>query len=115
MRDIVEETVTEPVQEEAPQNVITIDETPAAPVIEEAPKAEMPKKEASKKEAPKKDHSKKKDVEKVALFSKKNLHIGAEALKQGYNIVRKDKADQWLKHSAVRLANPDEVASAFGK
>ena len=74
----------------------------------------MPKKEAVKKETPKKDEAKKK-VEKVALFSKKNLHIGAESLKQGYNIVRKDKADQWLKHSAVRLANPDEVASAFGK
>jgi hypothetical protein len=112
MLDNINDDVVEKVQEEAPQNVISMDDSTLAATIEE-PKIEMPKKETSKKESHK--ASKKNDTEKVALFSKKNLHIGSESLNQGFNIVRKDKADKWLKHSSVRLANPDEVASAYGK
>ena len=51
----------------------------------------------------------------VALFSKSNLHWveNGGALKKGYNIVDKARADKWLTLSGVRLATPDEVAKAF--
>ena len=49
MLDETNDPVIEKVQEEAPQNVISVDSTPEVPVIEEeAPKKEMPKKEAVK-------------------------------------------------------------------
>lgn len=51
----------------------------------------------------------------VALFSKSNLHWveNGGALKKGYNIVEKARADKWLTLSGVRLATPEEVAKAF--
>lgn len=53
--------------------------------------------------------------EKVALYSSNNLfwnEVGT--LKIGYNIVNKEHAEKWLRHKAVRLANPEEVAKAYG-
>ena len=55
-------------------------------------------------------------VNTVALYSKKNYHWAENggALKSGYNIVDKAKADNWLTLAGVRLATPEEVATAFG-
>lgn len=54
--------------------------------------------------------------ETVALYSKKNYHWAENggALKSGYNIVDKAKADKWLTLAGVRVATPEEVAAAFG-
>lgn len=53
--------------------------------------------------------------EMVALFSTKNWHWAENggALKRGYNIVDKAKADKWLTLAGVRIATPEEVAKAF--
>lgn len=53
--------------------------------------------------------------ESVAIYSKKNYHWAENggALKSGYNIVDKAKADKWLTLAGVRLATPEEVAAAF--
>jgi len=54
--------------------------------------------------------------ETVALYSKKNYHWAENggALKSGYNIVDKAKADKWLTLAGVRVATPEEIANAFG-
>lgn len=56
-----------------------------------------------------------KEEELVAVFSQKNLHWveNGGALKKGYNIVKKARADKWITLDGVRLATPEEVASAF--
>jgi len=61
---------------------------------------------------------KKKDqpVEKVALYSVKNLHWnGVGDLERGYNIVSKEDSEKWLVRQDVRIATPDEVAKFYGK
>jgi hypothetical protein len=56
----------------------------------------------------------KKAVEKVAVYSAKNLFkYGLGELKIGYNIVTKEASDFWVTHEAVRLATPEEVANAY--
>ena len=64
---------------------------------EEAPKVENPK-------------------EKVALYSKGNVHWnGVGTLEKGYNIVTKEASVKWLTHKNVREATPEEVAKYYGK
>jgi hypothetical protein len=61
---------------------------------------------------------KKKDqpVEKVALYSEKNLHWnGVGDLERGYNIVSKEDSEKWLVRQDVRIASPDEVSKFYGK
>jgi hypothetical protein len=61
---------------------------------------------------------KKKDqpVEKVALYSAKNLHWnGVGDLERGYNIVSKEDSEKWLVRQDVRMASPDEVSKFYGK
>jgi hypothetical protein len=56
----------------------------------------------------------KKTVEKVAVYSNKNLFKnGLGELKIGYNIVTKEASDFWVTHKAVRTATPEEVAQAY--
>lgn len=58
----------------------------------------------------------KEPVEKVAVYSKKNLHwTGVGSLTKGYNIVAKEMSEKWITHKAVRIATPSEVASYYGK
>ena len=55
---------------------------------------------------------------KVALHSLKNLYSSQFGnISQGYNIIDQDKAEKWLsvKADIVRIATPEEVASAYGK
>jgi hypothetical protein len=53
-------------------------------------------------------------VEKVAIYSNKNLFKnGLGELKVGYNIVTKEASDFWVTHKAVRTATPEEVAKAY--
>ena len=55
-------------------------------------------------------------VNKVALYSQRNLHMdNLGALKVGYNIVSKEASEKWLTHRLVRIAPPEEVASYYGK
>lgn len=56
------------------------------------------------------------NVEKVALFSTKNLSwSGVGSLVKGYNILNKSVAEKWLaKTSQVRLATPEEVKKEYG-
>lgn len=55
-------------------------------------------------------------VEKIALYSERNLHWnGVGALEKGYNIVTKEASVKWLTHKAVREASPKEVAKHYGK
>lgn len=55
-------------------------------------------------------------VNKVALYSDRNLHMdNLGALKVGYNIVSKEASEKWLTHRLVRVAPPEEVASYYGK
>ena len=55
-------------------------------------------------------------VNKVALYSEKNLHMdNLGALKVGYNIVSKEASEKWLTHRLVRIAPPEEVAAYYGK
>ena len=55
-------------------------------------------------------------VNKVALYSQRNLHMdNLGALKVGYNIVSKEASEQWITRKAVRIAQPEEVASYYGK
>ena len=72
----------------------------------------------SKTEKPKISKSKPKvdGVEKVAIFSTKNVSW-AEAngrVYRGYNIVKKEAADLWLTKDFIRLATPEEVAKEYG-
>ena len=55
-------------------------------------------------------------VNKVALYSQRNLHMdNLGALKVGYNIVSKEASEKWLTHKLVRIAPAEEVASHYGK
>lgn len=55
-------------------------------------------------------------INKVALYSERNLHMDKlGALKVGYNIVSKEASEKWLTHRLVRIASPEEVASYYGK
>ena len=55
-------------------------------------------------------------INKVALYSQRNLHMdNLGALKVGYNIVSKEASEKWLTHRLVRIAQPEEVASYYGK
>ena len=55
-------------------------------------------------------------INKVALYSDKNLHMdNLGALKVGYNIVSKEASEKWLTHRLVRIAPPEELASYYGK
>ena len=121
MTDIVNETEdTQPVVELAPGETIILPEkaeeyvvpepvenlitaTPVVEEVKEKPKAGKPAKK-----------TKSKDANKVALYSEKNLHMGASSLKIGYNIVSEDAAEKWLKVKSVRKATPEEVKTAFG-
>lgn len=55
-----------------------------------------------------------KEVEKVAIYSSKNVtwsEVGK--VYRGYNIVTKDQAAKWLTRDHTRLATPEEVAKEF--
>ena len=55
-------------------------------------------------------------INKVALYSQKNLHMdNLGALKVGYNIVSKEASEKWLTHRLVRVASPEELAAYYGK
>ena len=59
---------------------------------------------------------KKEPLEKVALYSDRNIHwVGLGELKVGYNIVSKEASEKWITRKAVRIAQPEEVASYYGK
>lgn len=52
----------------------------------------------------------------VAIYSDKSLFWnGLGELKKGYNIVTKEESEKWITHKAVRIAEPSEVASYYGK
>jgi hypothetical protein len=54
--------------------------------------------------------------EKVALYSTRNIHWnGLGSLAVGYNIVSKEASEKWITRKAVRIAQPEEVASYYGK
>ena len=58
----------------------------------------------------------KQPVEKIALYSDRNIYWhGLGELKVGYNIVSKEASEQWITRKAVRIAQPEEVASYYGK
>ena len=55
-------------------------------------------------------------INKVALYSQRNLHMdNLGALKVGYNIVSREASEKWLTHRLVRIALPEEIASYYGK
>lgn len=55
------------------------------------------------------------EVEKVAVYSTKNVTWnGVGKVYRGYNIVTKEQADQWTTRDHIRLATPQEVAKEFG-
>ena len=55
-------------------------------------------------------------INKVALYSERNLHMDTlGALTVGYNIVSKEASEKWLTHRLVRIAQPEEIASYYGK
>jgi hypothetical protein len=56
------------------------------------------------------------EIEKVALYSDRNIYWGGLGeLKVGYNIVSKEASEKWITRKAVRIAQPEEVASYYGK
>lgn len=56
------------------------------------------------------------EVEKVALWSNKNIRwTNVGELSKGYNIVTKEAAEKWLDKSGIREATPQEVAAHYGK
>lgn len=58
----------------------------------------------------------KNQVEQIALYSSRNIHWnGLGALSVGYNIVSKEASEKWITRKAVRIAQPEEVASYYGK
>ena len=64
----------------------------------------------------KKAQNKDTNVEKVALFSAKNLHWnGVGSLEKGYNILSKEDSEKWLRFDSVRIATQDEVAKFYRK
>jgi hypothetical protein len=55
-------------------------------------------------------------INQVALYSERNLHMdNLGVLKVGYNIVSKEASEKWLTHRLVRIAQPEELASYYGK
>ena len=57
-----------------------------------------------------------KPKEKVALYSKGNIHwTGVGSLERGYNIVTKEESVKWLTRKNVREATPQEIAKHYGK
>lgn len=71
---------------------------PKSEVTEETPKPTKKKVEGQKTD------------EKVAVFSTGNkFWYGVGRLANGYNIISKAEADQWLTDPEVRLASPEEV------
>jgi len=55
-------------------------------------------------------------VEKIAVFSTKNISVpGLGKVYRGYNIVKKEAADQWATKPYIRIATPEEVAKEFGR
>lgn len=136
---IVEAPVVETPVADAP---VAVEETPAVPVVEDAPKPAddavkapaynsntdkvpalgavsngvMGTTSVSKPEPRITEKVKSEDSsEKVALHSTKNVAWqGVGKISRGYNIVDKSIADQWLTRSHVRLATPEEVKKAFG-
>jgi len=60
--------------------------------------------------------NKEEPVEKIALYSEKNLHWnGVGELEKGYNILSKEDSEKWLTRRDVRIATPDEVAKFYRK
>ncbi len=60
--------------------------------------------------------NKNKPVEKIALYSIKNLHWnGFGSLERGYNIVSKEDSEKWLTLKSVRVADQKEVANFYVK
>jgi hypothetical protein len=86
-------------------------------ILEEKPsikKDNKPKKTEAKKEEPKVEEPEL--SEEVPLFSSANLFkFGLGELKKGYNIIKREEAEQWLKHRKVRLATARELARYYGK
>jgi len=55
-------------------------------------------------------------VERIAVFSTKNISVpGLGKVYRGYNIVKKEAADQWATKPYIRIATPEEVAKEFGR
>jgi hypothetical protein len=55
-------------------------------------------------------------IEKVAVYSSKNLFkYGLGELKIGYNIVTKEASNSWVSNNAVRIATPEEVSKAYSR
>jgi hypothetical protein len=58
---------------------------------------------------------KKSKEEKVAIHSSRSVNWpGVGEVRKGYNIIPKNKLDQWLSRDHVREATPEEVAEEFG-
>jgi DNA-binding protein H-NS len=56
------------------------------------------------------------EVEKVAIYSSKNVTwTGVGKVYRGYNIVTKEAADKWLTRDHARVATPEELAKEFGR
>jgi hypothetical protein len=63
-----------------------------------------------------KEKNKDNPVEKVAVYSSKNLHWnGVGELEKGYNILSKEDSEKWLINKSVRIATADEVAKFYRK
>lgn len=64
--------------------------------------------EGSEPEAPSDEY------DKVAIFSERNMfHPIRGSVSEGYNIVNKAYAEEWIKHPAVRIATPEELAKEY--
>ena len=58
----------------------------------------------------------KKIIEKIALWSNKNIRWSdVGAVNKGYNIVTEEASEKWLSRDGIRKATPEEVATYFGK
>ena len=56
------------------------------------------------------------EVEKVAIYSSKNVTwTGVGKVYRGYNIVTQEAADKWLTRDHTRIATPEELAKEFGR
>jgi hypothetical protein len=56
------------------------------------------------------------EVEKVAVYSTKNVTWpGVGKVYKGYNIVTKEQAEKWSARDHIRIATPEEVAQEFGR
>lgn len=55
------------------------------------------------------------EYDKVAVYSSRNVSWqGVGKVSKGYNIMTKDKAEQWLTRDHIRIATPEEVAKEYG-